>query len=65
MIREFLRKNLADFKSGFDVWILLQAGKPESRLTREKLLLEAVFWDKSLAGIFEKAGIYDSPKLKD
>lgn len=58
LIREFLRKNLAAFEPGLDVWILIQAVKPELRLKREKLLLEAVFWNKSLACIFEKSGIY-------
>lgn len=62
LIREFLRKNLADFKPGFDAWILVQAGKPESRLAREKLLQEAVFWHRSLESIFEKSGIL---RLKD
>ncbi len=60
LIREFLRKNLADFKPGFDVWILIQAGKSESRLTRPEPLLEAVFWDKSLVRLFKRSGIYGS-----
>ena len=60
LIREFLRKNLVDFKPGFDVWILIQASKQESRLARPESLLEAAFWEKSLLRLFKKSGTYGS-----